>query len=81
MYILQQVTLKTIDKSTEQRSAKQWAIQANLGDKVLDEFHSKIPQMAHEVCLYSPVFLVIQLVWDISYYMWLYDCLRMSLHP
>ena len=54
--ILLQVALKTTDLSSEQKSTNQWAIQADLGDKVLDEFHSRIPRMAHEVCLYNPFY-------------------------
>ena len=52
--------VKSTDKPTEQKSTKQWAIQVDLGDRALDEFRSRIPRMAHKVCLYNPVFPVIQ---------------------
>ena len=41
--------MKSTDKPSEQKSTKQWAIQADLGDDVLNEFHSRIPRMAHKV--------------------------------
>ena len=44
-----QVAVKSTDKPSEQKSTKQWAIQADLGDDVLNEFHSRIPRMAHKV--------------------------------
>ena len=52
--------MKSTDKPTEQKSTKQWAVQVDLGDHALDEFHNRIPRMAHKVCLYNPVFTVIQ---------------------
>ena len=48
--------VKSTDKPTEQKSTKQWAIQVDLGDHALDEFHSRIPCMAHKVCLDNQLF-------------------------
>lgn len=45
-----QVALKSSDKPAEQKSTKQWAIQVDLEDHTLNEFHSRIPRMAHKVC-------------------------------
>ena len=46
--------MKSTDKLAEQKSAKQWAIQVDLGDCALDEFRNRIPRMAHKVCVYNP---------------------------
>lgn len=40
--------VKPAVEPTEQKSTKQWAIQVDLGDHALDEFHSRIPHMAHK---------------------------------
>ena len=41
--------VKPTDKPSEQKSTKQWAIQGDLADDVLNEFHTRIPRMAHKV--------------------------------
>ena len=56
----QQAPVKPPDKPTEQKITKQWAVQVDHGDHALDEFHSRIPRMAHKVCLDNPVIPVIQ---------------------
>lgn len=43
--------MKSTDKPAEQKSTKQWAVQVDLRDHVLDEFHSRVPRMAHKVKL------------------------------
>ena len=63
--------MKPPDKPTEQKITKQWAVQVDLGDHALDEFHSRIPRMAHKVHLDNPVFLVIQCVF----------CPKLVVHP
>ena len=49
--------MKSTDKPSEQKSTKEWAIQADLGNNVLNEFHSRIPHMAHKVSFCGVILL------------------------
>ena len=45
-----QITMESADKPAKQEIIRQWAVQVDLGGDALNEFHSRIPRMAHRVC-------------------------------